>query len=164
MTHTVTMSQHTYSDHVTAPESFSITNGYVRNQAHSTFRIHLAADSGHWNWNERVSMSHSSLNNRDNFPKTAWEVCKYYMISLFVKKLLLHACSMSVLHPVLCRFLHSWILETGFWNVQVSKCWFSNASLDICSNIKNLFCLLLSFNCWPLMTKTWQISQLHSNQ
>jgi hypothetical protein len=47
---------------------------------HSTFsRIHLAADSGHWNWNERVSVSHSSSNNRDNFPKTAWDVCKYYM-------------------------------------------------------------------------------------
>jgi hypothetical protein len=28
-----------------------------------------------------VSMIHSSLNNRDNIPKTAWEVCIYYIKS-----------------------------------------------------------------------------------
>jgi hypothetical protein len=43
----------TYSDHVTAPKSFSITvtNGSQMGVlgTHSTFRIHLAADSGHWN-------------------------------------------------------------------------------------------------------------------
>jgi hypothetical protein len=48
---------------------------------HRIFRIHLAADSGHWNQNERVPLSHSSLDNRDYIPKTVWEVCKYYMIS-----------------------------------------------------------------------------------
>jgi hypothetical protein len=32
----------------------------------------LAADSGHWNQNERVPMSQSSLNMRDNIPKTSW--------------------------------------------------------------------------------------------
>jgi hypothetical protein len=48
---------------------------------HSTIRNHLAADLGHCNQKERVPMSHSSLKNRDNIPKTAWEVCKYYMIS-----------------------------------------------------------------------------------
>jgi hypothetical protein len=31
--------------------------------------------------NERVVMSHSSLNDRDYIPKAALEVCKYYMIS-----------------------------------------------------------------------------------
>jgi hypothetical protein len=46
-----------------------------------TFRIYLAADSGHWNRNERMPMSHISLKNRNNFPKTAWDMCKYYMIS-----------------------------------------------------------------------------------
>ncbi len=27
-----------------------------------------------------------------------------------------------------CRFLHSWFPKTGFWNVLVLKCWFSNVS------------------------------------
>ncbi len=77
-----------YSNHVTASESFSITSGYGRN-----------------------------LQNLQN-PLGCWfralGVCKYYMISLFVKKLLLNACLMPVLHPTLCRFLHSWIPKTGF--------------------------------------------------
>jgi uncharacterized protein YmfQ (DUF2313 family) len=44
---------------------------------HSTLRIHLAADSGHWNQNERVPRSYNSLDSRDKIPgpKTAWEVC-----------------------------------------------------------------------------------------
>jgi hypothetical protein len=52
-----------YSNHVTAAESF-------RNLQH--FQNPLAADSGQWNQNERVLMSHSSLDKRDNIPKTAW--------------------------------------------------------------------------------------------
>ena len=75
MTQTWTMSQH--------QKALASIMGTLA--THSTFRIHLAADEGHWNWNERVPMSHSSLNNhdslRDNIPKTSWEVCKYYMIS-----------------------------------------------------------------------------------
>jgi hypothetical protein len=52
-----------YSDHVTAPQSSSITIGYVRNSQH-----HLAAD-----WNEKeYPMSYSSLDSKDNFRKTAW--------------------------------------------------------------------------------------------
>jgi hypothetical protein len=61
----------TYSNHVTASESFTITNGYIRISQHLQNPL---TDAGHWNQNERVSMSHNSLNSGDNIPKTAWEV------------------------------------------------------------------------------------------
>jgi hypothetical protein len=48
---------------------------------HSSFRNHLATDSGHWNLNETVPRIYSSLNVRDNSLKTPWEVYKYYMVS-----------------------------------------------------------------------------------
>jgi hypothetical protein len=37
-------------------------------ETHSTFRIHLAADSGQSNQNERVPMGHSSLHKEGNIP------------------------------------------------------------------------------------------------
>jgi hypothetical protein len=85
--------------------------------------------------------SKGCLYNRGNTPKTAWAVCKYYMISSFVtrKKLHLNAClvkvrdgtvTVPVLRLTLCRFLYSWFPKTGFWNMFLSswKCWFSNVS------------------------------------
>ena len=48
---------------------------------HITIRIHLAADSECLGAASRVSMSHSSHIPRDNIPKIAWEVFKYYIIS-----------------------------------------------------------------------------------
>ena len=87
--------------------------------SHRTIRIHLAADSECLGAALRVSMRHSSLNVGDNITKTAGEVGKYSKISLFVKKMLLNACLMPVLRPKSCRFLHSCLPETGFWNVSV---------------------------------------------
>jgi hypothetical protein len=69
MMYTATMSQHQK-----ALASQMDTLG-----THSTFRINSAADSGHWNRNEKVPMSHSSLNNRDSIPKTAQHSADFYI-------------------------------------------------------------------------------------
>jgi hypothetical protein len=118
-----------YSNHVTASESFSITSGYGRN-----------------------------LQNLQN-PLGCWfralGVCKYYMISLFVKKLLLNAC-LAHTAPNIVQILHSWIPKTGFKNVLVWKCWFSdvlfwhrNWNQHPFSNFKVLKrCPPTSISCW----------------
>jgi hypothetical protein len=59
MMQTATMSQH--------QKALASQIGMLGTQ--STFRIHLAADSGHWNQNEKMPMSNISLKNRNNFPK-----------------------------------------------------------------------------------------------
>jgi hypothetical protein len=71
MMHTLTTSQHQK-----ASASRMGTLG-----THIAIRIHLAADSECLGAASRVSMSHSSHIPRDNIPKIAWEVFKYYIIS-----------------------------------------------------------------------------------
>jgi hypothetical protein len=67
MMHTATVSQH--------QRALAQRMGTLG--THSTLRIHLAADSGHWNRNKRMPRSYSSLDSKDKIPgpKTAWEVC-----------------------------------------------------------------------------------------
>jgi hypothetical protein len=73
-------------------------------------------------------MSHSSSDKKDNITKTAWEVCKYYMISFFVEKLLLNACLMPILCPTQYRFFSAfqnskdWLLKCHGLKVLIFKC------------------------------------------
>jgi hypothetical protein len=118
ITHTATISQH---QKALAPQMGMLGT-------HSTFRIHLAADSGHWNWNERVSMSHSSLNEGDNIPQTAWEVYTYKLIQHgiitceeAVSECLPFACTEPNFVQI-SAFLDSRDRNVSVWKVLIFKC------------------------------------------
>ena len=76
-------------------ESCSITNGYFRNSQslHNPLCCWFRALES----KPRLPLSHSDLNIGDDIHKTPWEMFKYWIISCFVKKLLLNACFMPVL-------------------------------------------------------------------
>ena len=115
-----------YTDHITASESFSITNGYMR--THSTFIIHLAADSEHWNWNEKCLGATAFSNSEITFPKL-FETC---VNTTWYHKLWRNCFWMFAL----CRYCaqnrpDSWIpgfQKKDFEMYQFGYCWFSNVS------------------------------------
>jgi hypothetical protein len=111
---------------------------------HSSFRIHLAADSGYWNRNERVPMSHSSFNNKKNIPKTAWDTIWYH-------DLWRNSFWMLALCPYYTHH-HADFCIPEFQRQAVEMCWFESADSqmppsDIASWIKPLY-PLLNFKCF----------------
>jgi hypothetical protein len=73
-------------------------------------------------------MSQSSLNNRDNIPKTVWEVCKYYMILNLVEKLLLNAALMMLTAP---NIISAEFCIPDFQRQAFEMCWFESAHFQM---------------------------------
>jgi hypothetical protein len=116
-----------YSNHITASESFSITNGYVRNSQHLQNSLVCWFRALELKWQKCLGATRALITLTEiPLPKLFWR-CAY---TTLYHNLVICEETASECFPYAStlpnRFMHSWFPKTGFWNLLVWKCWFSN--------------------------------------